>query len=126
MPKICSHNDCNWPVFAKNLCKVHQYKRHDKKNTNKISHFSPKHLEELKNYRIIRDEYMKTHLKCECGGIIPGCTKVSEDLHHAKGRGKYLSDINYFRALSRHCHTWVHNNPLKAIEIGLLFKTGDL
>jgi hypothetical protein len=119
-------DECSYPVFSKGFCKSHQYKRTDKKKAKKISPYSEKHLEKLKEYRIVRDQYMKMHPKCECNGRIPGCTGLSEDLHHAKGRGQFLSDLRYFKALSRHCHVWVGENPLEAIGIGLLFKTGDL
>lgn len=124
MPKICSVYQCNYPVFGKGFCKIHQYKRTDKKITvkkkNRIPFFSEKKLNELATYRPVRDEYMKEHQYCE----VHDCNKRSTNLHHKKGRIgfadswakinniKLLWDIRYFMACCETCHPQrIHENP---------------
>jgi hypothetical protein len=84
---------------------------------------STKKLSELKEYRVIRDEYLAMHKVCEH----PECNNPSEDLHHAKGRvGILLTDARYFRALCRKCHRWVEENPTDAKSMGLSFSRLDV
>ena len=84
----------------------------------RIKSVSTKKLGELKEYRVVRDEYLATHKVCEH----PECSNPSEDLHHAKGRvGILLTDARYFRALCRKCHRWVEENPTDAKSMGLSF-----
>ena len=84
----------------------------------RIKSVSTKKLVELKEYRVVRDEYLAMHKVCEH----PECSNPSEDLHHAKGRvGILLTDARYFRALCRKCHRWVEENPTDAKSMGLSF-----
>lgn len=53
-----------------------------------------------------------------CG--IAGCLNHTSDVHHTKKRGRYLLDVSTWRAVCRKCHNWIHDNPAKARELGLL------
>jgi hypothetical protein len=89
----------------------------------RIKSVSDKKLVELKQYRLLRDEYLATHKVCEN----PNCSNPSEDLHHAKGRvGGLLTDTRYFKALCRKCHRWVEENPTDAKSMGLSFSRLDI
>jgi len=89
----------------------------------RIKSVSDKKLVELKQYRVVRDEYLATHKVCEH----PECSNPSEDLHHAKGRvGSLLTDTRYFKALCRKCHRWVEENPTDAKSMGLSFSRLDI
>lgn len=89
----------------------------------RIKSVSDKKLVELKQYRLLRDEYLATHKICEH----PECSNPSEDLHHAKGRvGILLTDTRYFKALCRKCHRWVEENPTDAKSMGLSFSRLDI
>lgn len=77
-----------------------------------ISPVSKKQAERLKEYRKVRDTYMKSKPICEC------CkTKPSQDLHHTRGRvGKYLTDVSNFLAVCRPCHHRIETEPNWAKE----------
>lgn len=51
---------------------------------------------------------------------LPQWCPMSFDLHHSHGRGKNYIKTEYFMALSRSTHQFVHDNPGKARESGLL------
>jgi hypothetical protein len=89
----------------------------------RIKSVSDKKLVELKEYRVLRDEYLATNKVCEH----PECSNPSEDLHHAKGRvGSLLTDTRYFKALCRKCHRWVEENPTDSKSMGLSFSRLDI
>ncbi len=130
MPKCCQAKDCNYPVFSHGFCRLHQrfnpkfkfpeFKKSPiKKTFNKISPVSDKRLEEMKEYRIVRDAFMITHPICQAK--VEGCTYYSCDNHHRKGKeGKLLCDVKWFMAVCRHCHNWIDANPNKAREKGFI------
>lgn len=61
-------------------------------------------------------EYKRNHPVCEV------CDKrATKDVHHTKGRGRYLNDQTTWLPVCRQCHEWIHNNPFSAREAGLLF-----
>ena len=61
-----------------------------------------------------------------CQARLPGCTLKSTDVHHKKGRGKYLLDTSTWLSCCRKCHTWIELNPLMAKELGFsLNRTHD-
>jgi len=54
-----------------------------------------------------------------CQAKLFGCTHLSTDLHHIKGRvGDLLTDENNFLAVCRSCHTFIEENPKFAKEKG--------
>lgn len=61
---------------------------------------------------------------CQCCAIIrgidPNDARVTEDIHHTRGReGLLLFDIRYWLAACRICHNWIKDHPKEAIELGL-------
>lgn len=106
--KICSVETCNNFVFGKGYCKNHQYLRNDiKKSINKIS---DKQKDNLKEYSIVRKEYLTKHPICEVCYI-----NSSTEIHHkAKRTGENL--FKYFLAVCRTCHTKIHLEPKWALE----------
>ncbi len=44
----------------------------------------------------------------------------STEVHHVKGRGKYLLDTNTWLAVSSTSHAWVHANPKISYEKGYM------
>lgn len=82
----------------------------------KIKSVSQRRLLALKEYRVVRDAYMRDHKICEH----PECSSPSTELHHSKGRiGKLLTDPLYFKALCHSCHVWAELNVTEAKKIGL-------
>lgn len=92
-----------------------------KKKFAAIAPFSAKQLQELKLYRIERDEYL--HENPVCMAKIPGiCRRSPTELHHAKGRGIYLRIQLYWRAFCHDCHMHVQEKmPMdQAVEKGFM------
>lgn len=44
----------------------------------------------------------------------------STEIHHKKGRGKYLCDTSTWMAVSRQGHDMIHANPLTSYEKGYM------
>lgn len=89
-----------------------------------IKCISDKQKERLKQYRIVRDAYMKLHPVCQAQ--LDCCTQVATDLHHMKDRcGSNLTDTNYFKAVCRSCHTFITEHSDIAKELGLSFNRLD-
>src|SRR5690349_16730294 len=42
----------------------------------------------------------------------------STEIHHRKGRGKYLLDTSTWYAVSTKTHDWIHANPAESYEKG--------
>jgi len=140
MPKTCqSVTNCIYNVFSHNYCQLHQLERTDDKwlksskgkitpkvresvlkptTSKRIKPISDKKLEELKEYRIVRDRYFKNNPVCE----FPNCSSREITLHHAKGRiGSLLTDDRYFKSLCIYHHTYCEEHPTEAKRLGLSF-----
>ena len=86
------------------------------KSSKPIKNVSDKKLIELKEYRIVRDRYLKENPVCE----FEGCGSREVELHHKKGKvGKLLVDPRYFCSLCRNHHRYIEENPILAKELGL-------
>lgn len=75
---------------------------------------------------------LSSRIRCEAGEVIgartqrsivySGCASMSHDVHERLPRsaGGSITDYRNLIAVCRPCHEWIHRNPLKAREIGLL------
>jgi hypothetical protein len=134
MGKPCSEDDCDKPRWARGYCLQHDKLNNKSKyeikskgvsTTNAtpklvkrsfIKPISDKKAIELKEYRIVRDAYLKANPVC----LYPNCANRDVQLHHAKGRvGSLLGDVKYFRSLCDTHHKFCELNPDKAKELGL-------
>lgn len=119
--EICKKKGPLWSAKYK-ACKD-CYFRHKSKLTDSkpraknISPVSNKMLKNLALYRTARRTFLQDNPVCQAG--FSGCTYTATDVHHAKGRGIYLLDTRYFRALCRSCHTVVELNPQLAKKLKL-------
>lgn len=85
----------------------------------RIPTVSAKRAVDNKVYRCRKAVFLKAHPICQWPvGAGCGCSPV--DLHHKAGRGKNFLNESTWLALCRPCHNWVHRNPSKARELGLL------
>jgi hypothetical protein len=135
-PKLCS--SCNelkilWranPKLCKQCNQISVSKQQKSKtNTNdssttksrsyRIKSVSDKKLQELKEYRIVRDRYLKENPVCE----FVGCESRDVELHHKKSREYYLCDVSIFMAVCRVHHNWIHNNDEKSRELGYILSS---
>lgn len=121
MPKTCSIEGCNSPVFGKGKCKYHRMKElaatKKRKPRKPIAKRSKTRAMQERTYRILRKLYLENHRQCEAR--LPGCTCKATEIHHQKSRqGHLLNDVAHFLAVCRPCHTWIELNPLEAKERG--------
>jgi hypothetical protein len=85
----------------------------EEKPAKRISITSVKRKAEEKLYLKKKKEYLTKNIRCE----VKGCNRVSDDLHHKRGRvGKLLYDERFFMAVCRNHHTEIETNPDWAIE----------
>lgn len=67
-------------------------------------------------YSQLRKIYLVKHPMCEAA--MPGCTQQSTDIHHKKGRGKYLLVVDTWMSVCRTCHDWIELHPIEATDLG--------
>ena len=80
-----------------------------KKQSNKMARLN-------NEYSKLRKEWLPNYPMCQAK--INKCTLKSTDVHHKKGRGKYLLDTNTWLSVCRNCHTWIELNPEDSKELG--------
>ena len=68
------------------------------------------------------DSVTCSHILKMYEGSMRSSSDRSKDVHHAKGRGKYLLDTTTWLATCRDCHNWVHDNPAEAMERGFMLR----
>jgi len=109
------------------LLKAKEYQRRAKERElvkpvkkNWISPISSKMAKNLKEYRKVRDRYLKNNPICE----VRGCNNQTTNLHHKAGReGKLLANEEYFMACCGGCHpAKIHNNPNWAEKEGYIIR----
>lgn len=90
---------------------------------------SKKQAKRLEEYRKLRVQFLHDNRMCEAGlvfaanGIDTDCTKLATEIHHKARRGKNLNNPDTFCPTCRHCHTFCHENPKIARELGLFQST---
>jgi hypothetical protein len=128
MPKVCNHSDCPRAQFGGGYCKIHQYMRgappavrqHKtarRKSGKQINAISPQLRKKAKEYSDLRVLYLYRHALCEAK--LPNCRRIATDIHHKKGRGKYLNDITTWLPVCRNCHHRIETFPKEAKTLGL-------
>ncbi len=101
LQKVCS-NECLIKFREKNKPKS-------------IKKVSTKRGEQNIDYKIVRDEYLYQHHVCE------RCFKKATEVHHKSGRwGRLLTKKEFFMAVCRPCHTYIHEHPIESRERGWL------
>jgi len=96
MPKTCQHTGCAYNVWGKGFCKNHQWERTDKKPkpvkvSKPIKPMSKKLSSERAIYRKLRIEFLQKPENLFCA-VFPDLR--SGQVHHMRGRGKYLNDTS--------------------------------
>lgn len=77
---------------------------------------SKKLAQEQREYSKLRKTWLTDHPMCQAK--INRCTLRSTDVHHKKGRGKHLLDVNTWLSVCRNCHNWIETHPEDAKELG--------
>ena len=87
-----------------------------KKNTKPIKKVSSKMSAQLTIYNKLRKTFLEKYPLCQAS--LPGCSLQSTDVHHMKGRGKYLNDPTTWLSVCRTCHNWIEENPIESEQLG--------
>ena len=74
----------------------------------------------LRQYMKQRKVFLEAHPWCEVSSLHNDRPNPATDIHHMKGRGKYLLDESTWLAVSRYAHVWIHNNPKQARALGYI------
>lgn len=84
------------------------------KRSGRLRAASKKRQSEYNKYAKEKKAYMALHPQCErCK------TKKATDIHHKAGRvGQWLCRYEYFAALCRQCHDFIHHNPKESRKNG--------
>jgi len=81
----------------------------------KIKAVSEKRKSQNKEYTKVRKQFLIEHPRCQ----VRGCNKVSEEIHHRRGRtGDLLTDPKFFLAVCRDHHMEIEQDPVWAKEQG--------
>lgn len=78
--------------------------------------YSKKRSKLNSEYSKLRKEHLESHPICQAK--IFDCSINSTDIHHTKGRGKYLNDTSTWLSVCRNCHNWIEEHPEEARELG--------
>lgn len=84
-----------------------------KKAMKRIRPISKSMISKLRVYHAVRRRYLEEQPKCVL------CGDYATDVHHKRGRGRYLLVVESWLPLCRPCHIWVENNPKEALELNL-------
>jgi hypothetical protein len=130
MPKTCKHEQCNNNVFGGGYCSFHQFLRPKKVRSKKVERvqrvvkakklrpISKKQSRLISQYTALRKEFF-SGIPLLCAANLSSCTKMATDVHHKKGRGKYLLDTITWLPVCRNCHHWIEEHPKEAKELNL-------
>lgn len=112
-------------------------KRTPLKRTKRLVSVSKRRQKLNKEYSKLRKEFLEAHPYCQWWLAEKGFSEheavlishgpfkeklppASEDIHHVKGRGRYLLDTSTWMAVSRMAHITIHLHPKQSREKGYL------
>jgi hypothetical protein len=90
----------------------------EEKKKKPISVMSVKRMAQQRLYRKIVKEMLTENNRCEIKAV--GCTGIAQGLQHKVKRSSknLLNRKNLLRSCNS-CNTWIENNPLEAIAMGV-------
>jgi hypothetical protein len=83
-----------------------------KVETVKIKKVSEKLSKELNIYNGKRIIFLAENTNCFAK--FNGCFGEATDVHHSRGRGRYLNDTSTWLPLCRSCHNYIETHPKEA------------
>jgi len=116
MAKSCNEKFCYFPQFGGGYCKYHQYRRTDGKKPKGVRQQSDKLKAEGIKYRKLAKKFRESNPVCAVRS--ENCTGKTTEVHHKRGRGKYLLDIKTWLPVCHNCHKKIELNPDWAKENG--------
>jgi hypothetical protein len=111
-------------MFCSSQC-AYNYKKKPSKPQKKIKQFSTKRAKRNTAYLLAKEIFMKEsgNQHCIVMSTMFNKTVPATEIHHRNGReNERLTDREYWLAVSREGHQWIHSNPELAYEAGWLTK----
>ena len=110
-------------IYSRSMCQPCYWNSRPKKPITKkpytIRKRSVKGQKEDREYSKIAKKFKEENPYCKAR--LEGCTGLTTDVHHRRGRGKYYLDVSTFIPLCRSCHTKIELNPEFAKSSGFSF-----
>lgn len=81
-----------------------------------------KEKEEDRNklYLILRKDFLRNHPFCEVKRVRDGINERATEIHHRRGRGRFLLKVETWIPVSKEGHLWIHQNQGEARKLGLI------
>jgi len=115
-------------------------KKKEKKSRKPIKKVAKKRVAVNKEYMKLREQFLKDHPFCQWSILEMGYSwgfayesdfsewircdfnpyPRSTEIHHVRGRGKYMLDTSTWMAVSEIAHKNIHNNPKHSYEKGYM------
>lgn len=86
-------------------------KRTALKRKSRLKPVSKKHSARLREYMKLRQVFLVENPVCEVTARLKDEAVPATEVHHMKGRGRYLLDTSTWLPVSREGHQLIHNNP---------------
>jgi hypothetical protein len=101
--------NCNHPTCNGITCRRPAKEKAPRKPIKKVG--NKRKLQECE-YRPLAKAFKEANPMCQ----VPNCSNPTSDIHHKKGRtGDLLTDVRYFMAVCRPCHTAIHDGGIKGL-----------
>lgn len=110
--------------YCSSSCFFSDQKAKPKKNQ-PIKKQSDKRKKENQTYLNKRKEFLllPENKYCKAAKVLFNEIHQATEIHHLAGRkGKLLNYIPYWLPVCRKSHNWIHDNPDKSYELGLLIR----
>lgn len=85
------------------------------RNTGSLRKVSARHASELAEYSRLRAAFLEEHPRC---AVFP--ERRATEIHHTRGRGRFLNDVSTWMAVSRAGHEKIERERAWARERGYL------
>lgn len=105
---------------SKSLQKRAQLLSKPKQVRKRVRPVSEKRKELNKEYANLAEQFKIDNPDCYAK-IENICTGKTEDVHHSRGRGRYLLEVSSFIPVCRNCHIYVTDHPADSLKRGLSF-----
>ena len=85
-----------------------------------IARRSPKMVKLMAQYNKQRKAFLELNCWCPLCSELEQTIAFATEIHHRRGRGRYLLDESTWTPVCRTCHTFIHNNVAWAYQNGWL------
>ncbi len=86
--------------------------------------FGKKRKQQLEEYSKLRKRFLTQHRNCVVKPFTRSsrCTQPASQIHHRKGRGKFLLSVATWMPVCPDCHDFIHKHPTWSFRKGYMIK----